>query len=285
MKTKSKHSLLAIAHILLASIPTAYSAVLTLDPMMSTNFDSMTEGQTVNTLSPAWTGSGASSIFATTPASTGNSSAMAITAPGAVRLSAVGPQQTMPSSFTNATTGDSLYFSSWIIRNTGGGTIVFSSNSDVDGYSGSLVGFGITSGSLGYFTYLADSNSDGVPELVDSSVVVDRNTWYEIAFVITLDTSNYSNSLGYFYYRAAGAAEFTVLSEFNGVKMSWWNETLNTTDFSYYRIERARNNVQFDNISAGMVIPEPSGYALFGFAVVALGIRQHKKRLKVFINC
>jgi len=269
MSGSVKHFAFVVLLALLAPLPAAHCVVLTFDPMVTTNFNSMTSGQAISTLTPPWTGAGASSIVAAVPAGTGNSSAMAITAPGAVNLTALSPQQILPSAFTSATTGDTLYFSAWLLHNGGGGSVVFNSSDASSGYDSTLGGFGIAGGSGRNFTYLAP-NAGGALAFANSSIIAGRNTWYEMALVIRLDTTNSENSLGYLYYRAAGDTEFSVLPEFNGMQMSWWTSSLNATDFAYYRIDNARNGFQFDNFSAGMVIPEPSVGMLSGAALITL---------------
>ena len=272
MRSSVKHSALLVLLALLAPLPAAHCVELTFDPQVTTNFDNMTEGQAISTLAPPWTGTGASSIMAAVPASTGNSSAMAIHAPGTTRIGALSPQQTLPSAFTSATTGDTLYFSAWLLKNGGGGSVVFNSNSLASGYTFTLGGFGITEGAKGYFTYLTDVNGDNLPELATSTILAERNTWYEMALVIRLDATNHANSLGYLYYRAEKHTEFTVLPEFNGVKMSWWSSGFNATDFAYYRIDSARNSFQIDNLSVGIVAPKPSVGMLSGEVGITLGL-------------
>ncbi len=278
-----KHFILVGLLALLAPLPAAHCAVLTFNPMATTNFDNMTAGQAITSLTPSWTGigwtgTGASSMVAAKPAGTGNSSAMAINASGGTKIGALSPQQSLPSAFTDATTGDTLYFSAWLIHNGGGGSVVFNSGSSASGYTFTLGGFGITEGATRRFTYLMDTNGDGVPELITSGVEPDRNAWYEIALVIELDATDYANSLGSLYYRKAGELEFIVLPEFDGVKMSWWTPDLNATDFAYYRLDSARNNFQIDNLSVGMVIPEPSMGMLSGAALIALALLRYTRK-------
>ncbi len=258
MSYSFKHFALVGLLALLAPLPTAHCVELTFEPMATTNFDNMAEGQAISTLTPPWTETGESSIVATMPAGTGNASDMVIHAPGTTRIGALSPQQVLPSAFTGATTGDTLYFSAWLLKNGGGGSVIFNSNSLASGYTFTLGGFGIAEGATGYFTYLTDADGDGLPELANSATIAERNTWYEVALVIRLDATDYANSLGYLYYRAAEDLEFTVLPEFNGVKMSWWTPSFSATDFAYYRIDSARNHFQIDNLSVGRVVPKPS---------------------------
>jgi len=270
MNNLVKHSTLVVLLALLAPLPAAHCVELTFDPMVTMNFDNMTEGEAIDTLTPPWIGAGASSIVAAVPAGAGNSSAMAVNAPGTTRMGALSPEQILPSAFTSTAAGDTLYFSAWLLKNGGGGSVVFNSNSLASGYTFTLGGFGVAEGAIGYFTYLTDANGDGVPELANSATVALRNTWYEIALVIRLDATNYANSLGYLYYRAVGDAEFSVLPEFNGVQMSWWTSSFNATDFAYYRFDSVRNNFQIDNLSVGKVVPGPSVGMLSGAAGIAL---------------
>ena len=271
MSNSVKHFALVVFLALLAPLPAAHSAVLTFDPMVSTNFDSMTAAQAISTLTPPWTGTNPSSIVATGPSGSGNSSSKAITATGGTKLTAVSPQQSLPTAFTDATTGDMLYFSASLLKNGGEGSVLFNSSNAATGTAGiTLGGFGmaanIPANGGGQFTYYTSSG------LRTSTAAPTRDTWYEMALVVRLDTTNYANSLGYLYYRAAGATEFTLLPEFEGgMKMSWWTSSLNATDFAYYRIDNARNGLQIDNLSVGMVVPEPSVSMLSGAALSTLG--------------
>lgn len=282
MSNSVQHFALVVLLALLAPLSTAHCVVLEFDPMVTTDFEDMTEGQAISTLTPPWTGSGAPSIVAAVPAGTGNSSDMAIQVPGVTVRTAVSPQQSLPSAFTGATTGDTLYFSAWILSNGGYGTLAFNVGDSTSLLANNtLGGFGLTSSATPrYFTYFIDADKDGEPELATSSVSIQANTWYEMALVVTLDATDFTNSLGYIYYRAAGDAEFTALPEFNGVQMSWWSSSFNATDFGYYRISGARYDVQFDNLSAGMVVPEPSTSILLGAAILSLGLRRRYKRNK-----
>lgn len=259
MRNSVTHSGLVALFALLASIPAAHSTVLNLTPAATATFDDMTDGQTIDTLTPPWTGPGASTIEAALPSGIGNSSPLAITAPGSIRLGALSPEQSLPEAFSNATTTDTLYFSAWLLHNGGGGSIVFNSNNLASGYTFTLSGFGIAEGAARNFTYLADTNGDGLPELTNSAAIAERNAWYEMALVIRLDTTNFENSLGYLYYRKTTDTEYTLLPEFeNGVKMSWWSSSFNITDFAYFRIDSARNHFQIDNLSVGFINPAPN---------------------------
>lgn len=282
MSNTAKHyaSAVLVLLALLAPLSAARGAVLTFDPMATINFDTMTAGHAISTLTPPWTSAGASSIVAVKPTDgAGNTSAMAITAPGTSALFALSPQQSMPAAFTGATTGDTLYFSAWVIHNGGGGNISLSSSGEMSGYKDVLGGFGIAGGAGRHFTYLAP-NASGDLAYKNSTIIANRNDWYQMVLVIQLDTTNAGDSLGYLYYRNAKTdTEFTLLPEFaNGLQMSWWTSAFNATDFAYYRLDNTRNNFQFDNFSAGMVIPEPSVTLLSGAALITLAFFAVRRR-------
>lgn len=239
---------------LLASSPLAQCIELNLKPAVTIKFDQLGEGQAIDTLSPPWTGADASLILAVHPEAYENSSMMVITAPGTKRLGAFSPPQTLPPSFTDTPNGSTLYFSAWLLRNRGGGNILFNSNLLIEGYASTLGGFGITGGPSSYFTYFTDEG--GSPGLASSSIVADRHKWYEIVLAVKINSVEHSSSVGYLYYRALGETEYNVLPEFNGVRMSWWGSEFNATHFTHFRIHGARNNIQIDNLSVGNIASE-----------------------------
>lgn len=239
------------------SVRAAQGVELNLQPASQIRFEQAELGQTIGSLSPAWEGSGAQVIEIADAAGEGNNGSKVICVPGIKRMTGMSPEQILPESFKKASNGTRLYFSAWLLKNGGGGAISFLSNNVLSGYTFTLAGFGIAEGRHGYISYLSDSDHDGTPEMNNSSVIAKRNQWYEMVLAVDFNEQKPEESLGYLYYRELGQKEYTVVPEFDGVKLSWWSSGFNGTHFAYYRIDAARNNLQIDNLSTGIVTSKP----------------------------
>lgn len=247
----TKSFLLSLSLCALLPVSATWGVELNLQPASSIQFDQAELGQTIGQLNPPWEGSGATEIVVAEPAGTGHPGGKVIMVPGTKRLTGLSAEQTLPEALTRPAKGTWLYFSASLLKNGGGGSITFHTNRALTGYMFTLAGFGIAEGRHGYITFLADSDGDGMPEMNNSSVVAKRNSWYEIVLAVDYNAQDPAASLGYLYYRELPEKEYTVIPEFNGVKLSWWNPGFNATHFAFYRIDAARNNLQIDNLAMG----------------------------------
>jgi len=264
-------SLLFATLLTLASSAALVAETLILNPYNTITFEEL-GNQTLDTI--GWSGAGASTITGT-KSLTGNPHPYAIQAPGSTKLTAVSPEQTMPEDFTNAATGELLYFSAWIVKNGGGGGVVFSTNSSATLYGSVIAGFGIADGANGTFTYFNGTS------MAFSSVVAGRNIWYELVYVIDFNREDPGLSLGYLYYRDLNTSTYEIVPEVNGLQLTWLaNANQNLLDFAYYRIDGARNNMQLDHFSVGQVIPEPSTVAVLLTGAISLVYFRRKRFCK-----
>lgn len=270
MKYCIKSLLLSILFSVLGSVG-SHAASLTLESYNTITFEDLGD-QPLSNATPPWTGAGAPILTGTVATGTGNTNSNVVQAPGSTRYTAVSPAQSLADDFKNATTGELLYFSAWMLKNGGEGGVIFSTNDSSGNLNNAIVGFGMGANATGAFTYFNGTS------LVSSSVLPKRNNWYELVYVIDYNRENPALSLGYFYYREVGTETYYVIPEVNGVTLTWLNESRNPTDFSYYRIEAARNNTQFDNFSVGIVIPEPGSAAALGVAGILFAVFRRKKR-------
>ncbi len=265
-------TLLFAALLTIASSAAMAAETLILNPYNTITFEEL-GNQPLDNI--GWTGGGASTLFGTAPLYTGNPSSYVVQASGTVKLTAVSPAQTMPEEFTNAATGELLYFSAWIVKNGGGGGVVFSTNSSASLYGSVIAGFGIADGANGTFTYFNGTS------MAFSSVVAGRNIWYELVYVIDFNREDPGLSLGYLYYRDLNTSTYEIVPEVNGLQLTWLaNANQNLLDFAYYRIDGARNNMQLDHFSVGQVIPEPSTVAVLLTGAISLVYFRRKRFCK-----
>lgn len=273
MKTKTLNSVPSLCGIvvlvLFVFLNDGKAASLIFDPTVTIDFESLDIGQPISEV--GWTASGAAVMTGAVPRAGDPSSRAIQTDAGTTKRVAWSPEQ--EPDFTSNT----LFFSAWVNMTndseSGARVQIAKSTAGGSGSLDKLGGFGIVDANDKDFAFYDASTASWIYSEVKAS----PNVWYEMALVVELNPSAWGQSLGYLYYRTADASEFTLLPEFDGYQMSWYTESLNASHFAYWRIEHARVNVQLDNFSAGMVVPEPRAAMLLGLSLgVLLFLRRRR---------
>lgn len=236
-------------------------------------------GVATGTWTTPWTGDTTGNLGAIPLSPLQNDSDVALGSPSD-RTHIWSNQQTPTADFLSA---DTIVLSSWIRRissNASGGRIqIGNANNAGSGVTGKIAGWGVMDGSGHSFAVYSVDTSGETPSgsWVQSEVFgAPTLTWLEMKYVIELNHTDYSQSVGHLFYRAVGTENFTYVSDISGHQMSWWDQDLNYSDFAYFRVENFRN-AQIDNLSAGYMIPEPAVAGLVMLSLGVLGMGRRKK--------